>query len=981
MNINSNGFLSILLTIGLLIGGVVAGVFIVNDPTNFFSKAATPDISFESHYNPFGDPWSRKLASNPDIPVALTTGCYRRGPKYVGRETDPAVDQSEIDYLAKSNSSIIFEECAMLQGANSKPTSNRQRLINIATKLKQTNPNAKYIGYHVFYDVNFDGNLGSDIWSSAANDQMCGSVKCETFFVHKKDLPPTRENRITGARTFDITNPNFRAYMVPKVVQAMNEMNMDGFLADGVAPTIPGINMAEVPDNIASGWAAGWAELFRDTKAAMGPNKLLFVNSGGVGIDFTRTLLSNEAGSGKPRADGAMWEDPLGNLALDMNSSGRLSQLNSMLDMTSGLNKYLMIVVNTNVNCQNASGQPVSYCFSQTNRENERNFARYYLASFLNLFRNSKTLLVYYTPVQTSPQFDSETFFREWDLKIGQPVSGMEQVASGVFLRRFQKGYVYWNNSYSNYNGGGAGLYNLDGTPASSHSVPAKRGVIFVTQQVLQDWNAGSASPSPSSVPSPSSNTGTPPPVQTVLTSAVTKLESTAKTNYFNYFYTTKQNEIDFLLPRNWRSASTSIFYAPKAGTPNSAPVYRMYKNDSANGIQILTWALDVNDRNRIKSLGFSESNDSDFYAYNTSQPSSIGVTRMKYFSSTYNQTFYEFAKNQSEITALQQRGWTVDASNVFYLYNVANPVIVAPSPSATPTATPTPTPTPTPQIKPNVVPTRSLSYCGATGAINHLEWTAVPSGVFYRIFRTTPGVAGAVKVGETSGTGLNNTYLTSGTPYTYTVEVDLPGGTVIKGDGYTIVAAICSTPTPTPTPTPVPTPTPTPTPTATPTPTPTPTPAVVQTSVVRRLDHQVRSNYFETFFSAKQNEIDFLKSRGWADSGVVFRAPVVGTPDTIMAKRMYLIDSANGAQIRTWAINQSDIDDLKSKGYLQSNDSDFYAYSTLKAGTIGITRMKMFSSTYNRTFYTFSTSSAQTNSLANQGWTIDKTNVFYVYP
>ena len=234
----------------LIISGIIISVWLIRNPQVFQPKATeTPDISFESHYNPFGDPWASNIGANPDIPIILTTGCYRRGPKWIGRETDPNVTDEEITHLAKSNTGIVFEECASIQSGVGM---NKQRLINIATKLKQKNPNVKYIGYHVFWLLDFNMRFATEIYTTAETDGMCGQVKCESFFIHKKGMPPTKANRL--GHYLDITNPHYRQYIAPKIAQALNEMNMDGFLADGVAPTIPGLNSADVPDNILSAW-------------------------------------------------------------------------------------------------------------------------------------------------------------------------------------------------------------------------------------------------------------------------------------------------------------------------------------------------------------------------------------------------------------------------------------------------------------------------------------------------------------------------------------------------------------------------------------------------------------------------------------------------------------------------------------------------------------------------------------------------------
>ena len=34
-------------------------------------------------------------------------------------------------------------------------------------------------------------------------------------------------------------------------------------------------------------------------------------------------------------------------------------------------------------------------------------------------------------------------FFKEWDINLGAPTAAAEDLGNGVYLRKFQKGYVY----------------------------------------------------------------------------------------------------------------------------------------------------------------------------------------------------------------------------------------------------------------------------------------------------------------------------------------------------------------------------------------------------------------------------------------------------------------------------------------------------------------------------------------------------------
>lgn len=125
------------------------------------------------------------------------------------------------------------------------------------------------------------------------------------------------------------------------------------------------------------------------------------------------------------------------------------------------------------------------------------------------MFQSPKQFLVYYTPTNAFYQFFSETFFREWDLDIGNPIASIEPVpgVNGVYVRKFERGYVYLNTTYDNrpLPNTGNGIYDtVDGTEVNKATIPAKSGRIFVTRAVLDNFNnppPPPPSPSPSSLP------------------------------------------------------------------------------------------------------------------------------------------------------------------------------------------------------------------------------------------------------------------------------------------------------------------------------------------------------------------------------------------------------------------------------------------------------------------------------------------------
>ncbi len=326
--------------------------------------------------------------------------------------------------------------------------------------------------------------------------------------------------------------------------------------------------------------------------------------------------------------------------------------------------------------------------------------------------------------------------------------------------------------------------------------------------------------PTPAPTSTPSIN------VQTV---SIKKLvPSNPKTPpYPVFFFTGKQNEIDYLTARGWTDSGI-VFKAPAAGSSGVSMASRMIKNDGANQSQITTWAADPQDISALKSQGFTEYPDSDFFAYLSQVPGSVPVTRLKFTSSGYNQTFYTFSLSVVETDVLSSQGWTVDKNNVFYIF-----------------------------------------------------------------------------------------------------------------------------------------------------------PPDRQTATVTHVDNLIKSNppYYANFYTSKAQELDYLLTRGWSFKGAVFKSPIKGAPDSFMASRMVLTDNQNSAQIHTWAASQEDIKSFKDKGFTESADSDFFVFLTQKAGTVPVTRLKFVSSVYSKTFYQFAITPTQINDLISKGWTVDKQNVFYVYP
>lgn len=477
----------------IILTGIAIGFYLVQNRQIFNPKASETvntsavkidDAAFESIYNPFGDPWSLKKASNPSIPISFSTGCYKEGEK----GTTDEIPEREIEYLSKTNAPIIYIDCAAVQDENYM-LPRYEKLKTFIQKIKAKNPQAKIIGYLVLHE-------GQPVFPTIVKDADNGDETMESFLVHKKGLPATKDNRVSGrpdhpewgyAAVMDITNSQYRAYAVPKIVNAMQNMGLDGVLIDGIYwNPLKGLGIADlIPDQTITSWPAAQAQFIQELKSAVGNEKLLFAN---VRLDEVAYISNDLLRDG--RLDGIMLEDPIGPESNEfIPGNYRYDYLKQLLSLAKERDKYVWVVVNTNINCTDSGPN----CFTTTTDSAQRRYMNYYLSSFLHIFDSPKQMLIYYTPIQNRPQFLSETFFREWDLTIGEPTSPSEQIGNGIYGRRFQNAYVVLNTTYNNFSMPetvAAEFFAPDGTAINRATIPAKQGIIFTTQPILTEWNA-----------------------------------------------------------------------------------------------------------------------------------------------------------------------------------------------------------------------------------------------------------------------------------------------------------------------------------------------------------------------------------------------------------------------------------------------------------------------------------------------------------
>lgn len=489
---NQKGAVHLLIVLLLLVG-IGVTVYLTQFTQVFKPKASEGGLSkitdqdYETKLNPFGDAWAWKKAKNTDIPVNPA------GPREYITFNDPnnLLLEATAQYLAKSNSPYLYLDSYEPHSEGQDPKS-----ITLFSRIKQLNPEIKILGYI----VNHEPPPGSaDIIQRADS----GDTNFEAFLVHKKGLSPTKENRLSGrpdhpewgySPLMNITSQAYRAYIIPKYVETIRSAKMDGVMSDllwynelellGVAN--------DVPDDIRTAWPGAVVAFHQELKSAMG-ELLLF---GNVNDDDPAFMRNDLLAPG--RLDGVIFEDPFGERL-----NGGIGKINNLLDIVDSHGKKSILVV---------SGGHNGTSFSNTNAAQEKAVMRHFLAAYLQTYRSPNHSLLYYHPSSIGPQFRSEAFFREWDLRLGPPTDNSQQISEGVFLRKFQNGYVYWNNTFNDYTiNDGQGLFNIDNSQdIRGQVVPAKSGAFFVTSSILAEYNTPPGTTNPPASPSPSPAAGVP---------------------------------------------------------------------------------------------------------------------------------------------------------------------------------------------------------------------------------------------------------------------------------------------------------------------------------------------------------------------------------------------------------------------------------------------------------------------------------------
>ncbi len=466
----------------LLIGITVSTLLLLKGPKTYKSKAADKSKSpLEEVLNPFGDPWSLKKATNPNIPIALGA-CFNR----FGRISKGNLNLSpeEEGFISKLNHPFIyFDQCPVIEDDSPK-----YRIIS--NKLKSINPDVKIIGYYIINFIERSFAAGVSRFK-------------EEWYIHKKGLPITKENRLKigqEAYLLDVTNHDYQLFVANALANAMEKNLIDGVLIDGSGQTIPltpsNGTKNDFPDYYVANYKEGMITTLGEIKKALTPKKkLVFYNpltpEGPYNqtIDLTKWFLSN--------TDGVMWEEPFRDDwrdVADKPSDYYYSRITEFLNLATSMNKYILIVQNTHLNqppYNNLSPCSSWHCaFKSTNKNLERKYARYYLSFYLNFFVGDKTPLLYYTPTQSWDIFSSETFFTDWDTQIGKPKGISKKIKDHIYRRVFENAEVWLNNSDQPYQINlEKSLTDLEGIKATQFIIQPKSGMIYTDKTIILPTN------------------------------------------------------------------------------------------------------------------------------------------------------------------------------------------------------------------------------------------------------------------------------------------------------------------------------------------------------------------------------------------------------------------------------------------------------------------------------------------------------------
>ncbi len=376
----------------------------------------------ETTLNPFGDPW--KLArANTSLPLVGATGCYRE----LAPGMRPLFKNAELQFLTKLGAPFYLEGCADLLETTppySNATHSSDSLKARIRQLDAANPSGKYLLY--WQVVNWQEGLVG--WSEIA-------TRHKGWFVYQKGAAVKNDSTIVrglyGQKLLDITNPAYQDYLAKRAAEVLADYKADGVLIDLFYPLAKLADVNQVPDATRAKWVPGLIALLKKLKTAIGPDRVVFVNTPRDNPPFARAVM--------PYLDGVMLEDTFSPARGNVLTNFKVRK--PIIDAAEKAGKYIMTTVNTYVD---------GSVFPTTTAKLEHDLQRYYLAAFY-IFNQGKMLLYYSPPTSKLPQYGAESFFSDWNVNVGTP-TGPYLVVPGypkLYMRKYTNAVVYLNDNTS----------------------------------------------------------------------------------------------------------------------------------------------------------------------------------------------------------------------------------------------------------------------------------------------------------------------------------------------------------------------------------------------------------------------------------------------------------------------------------------------------------------------------------------------------
>jgi hypothetical protein len=425
---------------------------------------APPSIE-EKALNAFGDRWSL-ARPNPWLRQAAATGCYRRPASGMSANF---TDQ-ELQFHARLAAKFYVEGCATIL-ENDPPYGSLADVESSAllkkhvAKFKAANPSLKYLGYTRLSDCSM-GQVG---WKEIQNHKG--------WFVYEKGSTTQSEDKIVqtlaGTPLLDVTNPAYQNYIAARLAKVLPYYQIDGLLIDSVSPFPKLADPSKMPNATRLAWEKGWVAILKKLKAAIGPNRYIFASVPQDGAGFAKKIV--------PVVDGIMLEDTFSPIRRK-DILTRIAAEQPLIDAAAAAGKWVLTTQNTKVD---------GSVFGKTTPAKEHAKERYYLAAFY-IFSKGKMLFYYNPPSATTPQYGSEAFFTDWNIKVGakrgpySPVPGRQR----VFSRNYENAIIYLNASNNQYKiiVPKNSQFKLDpgGKPIVSYVMPPKSGFILSRAQAFQ---------------------------------------------------------------------------------------------------------------------------------------------------------------------------------------------------------------------------------------------------------------------------------------------------------------------------------------------------------------------------------------------------------------------------------------------------------------------------------------------------------------